>query len=253
MFPSRIGQAVLERLARAGCVAADEETEDLLTAAPDVVTLMTWVSRREQGEPLAWIVGAVQFLDHEVRVDHGVFVPRAQSAELAVRAGDLLPARGRAADLCTGSGVIAVHLASVRPGAEIVGTDIDPRAVSCARRNGVTAAVADMDGGLCSRIFDVVTAVTPYVPTAAMHLLPPDVTRYEPGLALHGGNDGMDHVRRLVAGAARLLRRDGWLLSEIGGDQDASVKPLLAAAGFAQLSFWRDADGDPRGVVAKLA
>lgn len=253
MFPSRIGQDVSERLARAGCVAADEEAEDLLTSAPDVVTLMAWVFRREQGEPLAWIVGRVRFLGQEIRVEQGVFVPRAQSAELALRAADLLPASGRAADLCTGCGVIAVHLSSARPDAEIVGTDIDPRAASCARRNGIAAAVADMDEGLCPGVFDVVTAVTPYVPTAAMHLLPSDVIRHEPGVALHGGSDGMDHVRRAVSGAARLLRRGGWLLSEIGGDQDAVVEPVLAAAGFSQPSFWHDTDGELRGVAARLA
>lgn len=245
-------QDVLDRLARAGCVAADEEADELLTAAPDMTTLMAWVARRERGEPLAWITGRARFLGHELHVATGVFVPRAQTAELAIRAAELLPASGRAADLCTGCGAIAVHLASLRPGASVVGTDLDAVAAACARHNGVHAVVADMDAGLSSGVFDVVSAVTPYVPTDAMRLLPPDVTRYEPALALDGGKDGLDEVRRLVAGAARLLRRGGWLLTEIGGNQDASIGPEMRAAGFSRLTFWRDADADLRGVAAQL-
>lgn len=251
MFSARVRTEVLERLALAGCVAADEETEDLLAAAPSWVTLMAWVARRERGEPLAWIVGSVRFLGKIVQVDPGVFVPRAQTAELALRAAELLPPRGRAADLCTGSGAVAVHLWSARPGADVVGTDVDAVAAACARRNGVQVVVADMDRGLAGGTFDLVSAVTPYVPTDALRVLPADVTRYEPRAALHGGRDGLDLVRRLVAGAARILRPGGWLVTEIGGDQDAPMETLLAAAGFRHATFWRDADGDLRGVSAQ--
>lgn len=248
---SRVARVVIERLARAGCVAADEEAEDLVRWAPDQPTLMSWVSRREQGEPIAWIVGTVGFCGHEVRVDQGVFVPRAQSSELARRGAELLGARGRAADLCTGSGAVAVHLAVSRPGAAVVATDLDPRAVACARRNGVAAVVADADLGLCGGAFDVVTAVPPYVPTDALRLLPADVTRYEPRVALDGGRDGLDLVRRLAAGAARLLRPGGWLVTEIGGDQDTATAQILAEGGFGEPAFWRDAEGDLRGAAAR--
>lgn len=235
---------------RAGCVAADEEAEELLAAASDHSTLTAWVNRRERGEPVAWIVGAVRFLGRLVHVRPGVYVPRAQSTELAVRAADLLSERGRAADLCTGCGAIAMYLSSVRPAAAVVGTDLDPGAAAAARRNGVAVVLADMDQGLSSRAFDVVCAVTPYVPTGALHLLPADVTRYEPRTALDGGVDGLDNVRRLAVGAARLLRPGGWLLTEIGGDQGALVEPVLTAAGFGPPAFWRDREGDLRGVAA---
>lgn len=245
-------QRIVERLARAGCVAAAEEAGELLAAAPDGPTLMSWVSRRERGEPLAWIVGSIRFLGVPVLVDPGVFVPRAQTGELGVRAAGLLPERGRAADLCTGSGAIAVYLSSVRPDACVVGTDLDRAAVVCARRNGVIAVVADMDRGLASGSFDLVSAVTPYVPSDEMRLLPSDVVTYEPALALDGGADGLRHVRRLVTGAARLLSRGGWLLTEIGGDQDVLVGPILSAAGFGEPTFWSDEDGDLRGLAAQL-
>ncbi len=243
---------VVERLARAGCVAAAEESDELLRAAPDEPTLLTWVARRERGEPLAWIVGSVGFRGISVRVDPGVFAPRAQTEGLAARAAGLLPEQGRAADLCTGSGVVAAYLSAVRPAACVVGTDLDRAAVACARRNGVAAIVADMDLGLVSGGFDLVTAVTPYVPSDEMRLLPSDVVTYEPAIALDGGSDGLHHVRRLVAGAARLLSRGGWLLTEIGGDQDVLVGPALAAAGFDEPTFWCDEEGDLRGVMARL-
>ncbi len=252
VFAPEVGNEVAERLARAGCVAPEEETGELLASAPDPATLTAWVLRRERGEPLAWIVGGVRFAGRTVHVDPGVYVPRAQTAELALRAGDLLPERGRAADLCTGSGAVAAYLASVRPSAAVVASDIDSRAVGCARRNGVRAVVADMDGGLESGAFDVVCAVTPYVPSGAMHVLPADVTRWEPRAALDGGPDGLGHVRRLAVGAARLLRAGGWLLTEIGGDQGTLVAPLLAASGFDSLTFWHDDEGDLRGVAARF-
>jgi release factor glutamine methyltransferase len=251
-FSPDVREEVLGRLNRAGCVAADEETDELLAAAPSRDTLQTWTARREHGEPLAWIVGQTRFLGRVVHVAPGVYVPRAQSGELARRAAEHLPAGGRAADLCTGSGAIAVHVAATNPAAAVVATDRDRTAVSCARRNGVHAVVADMDRGLCSGAFDLVCAVTPYVPTGAMDLLPADVTRYEPLGALDGGDDGLDLVRQLAAGAARILRPGGWLLTEIGGDQDLLVAPILTARGFGRLTFWRDEDGDLRGVEARL-
>ena len=243
---------VAERLARAGCIAAEEEAAVLVGEAPDGATLETWVTRRERGEPPVWIVGWVEFLGRRVRVDPGVYVPRAQSEELAERAAGVLPERGRAADLCTGSGALASHLISARPAATVVATDVDPRAVRCARANGVTAAVADLDAGLRSGAFDVVCAVTPYVPSPELHLLPADVLRYEPRHALDGGRDGLDVIRRVVVGAARLLRPGGWLVTEIGGDQDGPAGELLAAAGFGGPTFWWDGDGDLRGVAARL-
>lgn len=243
---------VVERLALAGCVAAEEESDELVAAAPDLETLEVWLSRRERGEPLAWITGRVDFAGHALRVDPGVYVPRAQTAELAARAADLLPKRGRAADLCTGSGAVAAHLMTVRPAAAVVGTDLDRRAVACARHNGVAAVLADLDRGLRSRTFDVVAAVTPYVPTGELRLLPADVIRYEPRHALDGGADGLDVVGRLVAGALRLLRPGGWLVTEIGGDQAAQLRPTLAAAGFAPPALWYDEDGDLRGLAARL-
>ncbi len=243
--------AVVGRLRAAGCVAAEEEADLLVGAAPGVDVLDSWLVRRERGEPLAWIVGRSRFCGRDVRVDPGVYVPRWQSEELAARGAALLKPQGRALDLCTGSGAIAVHLAAAVPDATVIATDLDPAAVSCARRNGVTAVVADLGSPFARASFDVVTLVAPYVPRAAMALLPPDVQRHEPALALDGGADGLDVVRRGVTDASRLLRRGGHLVVEIGGDQLAAIEAALEAAGFVRLDAWTDDDGDLRGVAAR--
>lgn len=245
-------EAVTHRLEAAGCVAADEEAAELLAAAPDAPTLEAWLRRREQGEPSAWITGTLRFCGQTLHVTPGVYVPRIQSEELARRAAALLPDNGRAVDLCTGAGAVAAHLMAQVPTAAVIGIDIDERAAACARRNGVPSAVADVAGLPCrDRGFDVVTAVAPYVPTSDLRLLPADVQRYEPRLALDGGADGLDLVRRVVATAGRLLRPGGWLLVEIGGDQDEALAPTLAAGAFDLVTPWWDEDSDLRGLVAR--
>ena len=243
-------ETAVARLVAAGCVAAQEEAEELLVAAPDPTALDAMLRRRESGEPLAWITGVVRFCDHTIHVDPGVYVPRIQTEELARRAAAKLARAGQAVDLCTGAGAVAVHLAAAAPTALVVGVDIDLTSASCARRNGVHAVVGDLDASLRSRAFDVVTAVAPYVPTDAMRLLPADVQRYEPSHALHGGDDGLDVVRRVVLGAARLLTPGGALLVELGGDQGRHLLPTLEASGFDRAEFWFDEDGELRGVQA---
>ena len=245
-------ETVTSRLAAAGCVAADEEAHELLAAAPDDGTLEAWIRRREDGEPLAWITGTVRFCGHALHVHPGVYVPRLQSEELARHAATLLAASGgRAADLCTGAGAIAVHLMAAVPEATVIGVDIDVPSVVCARRNGVTAVVADLDRPLRANAFEVVTAVAPYVPTGELRFLPADVQGHEPRLALDGGRDGLDVVRRIVVSAARLLWPGGWLLIELGGDQDQALTRTLAASGFDSATAWSDEEGDLRGLAAQ--
>jgi release factor glutamine methyltransferase len=255
-------EQITRRLAAAGCVAASEEAEELVAAAPDLDTLEGWLAQREAGVPLAWITGGLLFAGHRLTIDPGVYVPRAQSEELARRAAAMLASRVgaapngepvRAADLCTGAGAIAAHLAAAVPEAIVVGVDVDGRAARCAHHNGVFVVVGDVGAPLRAGVFDLVTAVAPYVPRHALALLPSDVQRYEPRLALDGGDDGLIIVRRAVEDAARLLRAGGWLLLEVGGEQDEALAPALAQAGFVGLESWCDEEGDLRGVAARLA
>lgn len=249
---------VVERLERAGCVAAVEEANLLIATAPNADSLAISLRRREAGEPLAWIIGSIDFCGRPLRVDAGVYVPRVQSEDLARRAASRLSERAagddgtiRAADLCTGAGAIARHLSDAVPTALVVGVDCDPRAAACARRNGVFAITGDLGSPLRTGSFDVVTAVAPYVPTDRIGLLPPDVRRHEPRRALDGGIGGLVLVRRVIADAGRLLRPGGWLLIEVGSDQDELLAPDLVAVGFGSANTWEDENGDLRGVTAQ--
>jgi release factor glutamine methyltransferase len=244
--------AVVARLVAAGCIAATEEAVELIAAAPDATVLEQWLRRREAGEPPGWITGRMEFCRRPLHLASGVYVPRVQTEELARRAAMRLPDHGRAVDLCTGAGAIAAHLLHEVPTATVFGVDLDLAAAACARRNGVLAVAADLDAALHgAHTFDVVTAVAPYVPTGDLRLLPTDVQRYEPRAALDGGADGLDLVRRVIEAAARLLRSGGWLLTEIGGNQDHALAATLAAHGFAVTEPWFDEDGDLRGIAAR--
>ena len=212
------------------------------------------VSRRVSGEPLAWVTGNVTFLGHRVVVRPGVYVPRWQTEALARRAVELLPDGGLAADLCTGSGAIAVALSRARPGARVVGTDIDPVACRCAAENGVEVFAGNLAEPLPDELnghFDVVIAVVPYVPSHEIIYLPRDVREHEPLLALDGGHDGTRVLEQAVWAGAELLHSDGALLLEMGGDQAETLRGVLTAAGFGALQTYEDDDGDLRGIEAK--
>ena len=235
------------RLAAAGCIAADEEAEMLLEAAAgDGGRLEALLRRREAGEPVEWIIGWAPFCGLRVMVHPGVYVPRAQTEVLARAAAAHLPRGGTAVDLATGSGAVAVVLRAVA-GADgvVVATELDPVAAACARANGITVHEGDLDDPLPRELegrVDVLTANVPYVPTGALALLPRDVRDHEPVLALDGGADGLDLVRRVLAAAPRWLRPvSGRVLVEIGPDQ---------AAAFPAPPFvhHRDADGDVRAL-----
>ncbi len=248
-------QVTATRLRAAGCLTADDEAALFVEAAPDPATLDRWIERREQGEPPAWIIGSVTFGGLSITVDHGVYVPRPHSEELAIRAASALralPLEHRvAADLCTGSGAVAAYLQASVPDSVVVGVDVDARAVHCARRNGVPTVRGNLGDPLGSGVFGVVTAVVPYVPTDRLQFLPPDVVDHEPTAALDGGPDGLTVARCVVASAGRLLRRDGHLFLELGGDQFELLTPHLANNGFGHLEPWFDYDGDLRGVSAR--
>jgi release factor glutamine methyltransferase len=243
---------VVARLAAAGCVAPEDEARELLRDAPDDEELEARLRRRERGEPLEWIVGRARFLDLEVHLVPGVYVPRVQTEELARRAAAALPPTGTAVDLCTGSGAIAAWLRRERPEAFVLGVDLDPLAARCAHDNGVHTVVGDLAEPVhLPGLVDVVTAVAPYVPTGDRRLLPADVQRHEPVRALDGGNDGLAVVGRVVAHAAALQRPGGRLLVELGGDQDDLLAPDLARHGFRSIDSWHDDEGDLRGLAAR--
>lgn len=250
-------QPLAAMLSRAGFIAADEEADELLKcAAGDVGLLDSLVARRLTGEPLAWIVGRVFFCGLEIRVDPGVYVPRWQSEPLARRAAERLPTAGTAIDLCTGTGAIARTLSARRPGARVVASDIDERAVACATANGVEVYRGDLFAPLPRTLqarVDVVVGVLPYVPTPDLPLLQRDTFAFESTLAYDGGPDGTEILRRALKDSSRFLRRGGALLLELGGGQADLLRDDLVRVGYADVTVLRDEEGDVRGLDATLA
>ncbi|MEA2828312.1 MAG: release factor glutamine methyltransferase [Actinomycetota bacterium] len=254
VLPTIGGVDIAARLSAAGCVAPDQEAAELVAAARDPEELEALVVRRMSGEPLAWLVGSVDFCGIRVAVHPGVYVPRWQSEALARRAAALLPPAGVAVDLCTGAGAVACVLQAEAPSAVVVASDIDPRAVACALANRVHALVGDLDQPLPATLrgeVDVMTAVVPYVPTDELSFLPRDVVAYEPRPALDGGPGGLRLLSAVVRLSPRWLRPGGWLLLELGGDQAPTVAAAMTAAGFVDIAVLTDEEGDDRAIEAR--
>jgi release factor glutamine methyltransferase len=243
---------LIATLSAAGFVAAEEEAEELLqSSGNDALALALMVSRRLAGEPLAWLVGQAPFAGLDVPVMSGVYVPRWQSTELALRAVARLPESGVAADVCTGSGAIALALHQGRPRARIVATDTDPIAVENARANGVEVYEGDLLSPVPSELkgrLDVVVAVVPYVPTTALELLPHDTLTFEDVEHYDGGPHGTALLERLATEAPDYLRHGGRLVLELGGDQAERMAPLLEHLGYGSVESWSDGEGDVRGI-----
>jgi release factor glutamine methyltransferase len=218
------------------------------------------VRRRQAGEPVAYLVGHKEFWGIDLLVDRRVLVPRPDTETLVEEALDRLDARladappPRVADVGTGSGALALALAHARPFAAICASDVSPDALAIARTGAerlglpVTFVEGDLAGPLLPHApFDLVVANLPYIPTGDLADLPPEVL-CEPRLALDGGADGLDLVRRLVAEAGALLGPGGALAVEIGAGQAAAVAALFEAAGFGAIRTRRDLGGIDRVV-----
>jgi release factor glutamine methyltransferase len=205
-------------------------------------TLREGVRRRAAGEPLQYVTGEVAFRHLVLKVRPGVLIPR---PETEVLVDTVLPAvcaanadRGEAlvADLCTGSGCVALSIASECPGAMVLATDISPLAVEIAAENaarlGLSEVVATLDGDLFAPLplgargtLDLVVSNPPYIPSADVPTLPAEVAGFEPHLALDGGADGLDVYRRILAGGRQWLRPGGLLAVEL----DQRMVPKAAA------------------------
>jgi release factor glutamine methyltransferase len=245
-------RALVSTLSTAGFVAPDEEAYELgARAGDDDALLDALVGRRLTGEPLAWITGRISFCDLELRVDPGVYVPRWHTELLARRAVELLPPAGTAVDLCTGTGAIARTLSAAHPGARVMATDMDERAVACARANGVEAYCGDLfaplPGALDGQV-DLVVGVVPYVPTPALALLQRDTLTFESPLSYDGGPDGTDILRRVLTESPPYLRPGGTVLVELGGEEADALRDDLSRLGYADVAVLLDEEDDVRGL-----
>ncbi|MEE4543775.1 putative protein N(5)-glutamine methyltransferase [Streptomyces sp. V4-01] len=225
-------------LRAAGCVFAEEEARLLIEAADGPADLAAKVALRASGLPLEHVVGWAEFAGLRIAVDPGVFVPRRRTEFLVDRALALGREGAVVLDLCCGSGAVGAALATGLRGVELHAADLDAAAVRCARRNvaplGGTAYEGDLYAPLPGRLrgrVDLLAANVPYVPTAEVPLLPAEARDHEAPLALDGGPDGLDVLRRVVAGAPRWLAPGGALLFETTERQAREAVRILRRAG----------------------
>ncbi|MGW3937762.1 putative protein N(5)-glutamine methyltransferase [Streptomyces phaeochromogenes] len=228
---------VVTALRSAGCVFAEDEARLILSTARTPAELTVMVDRRVAGLPLEHVLGWAEFRGLRIAVEPGVFVPRRRTEFLVEQAVALAPEAPVVVDLCCGSGAVGAALAVALPGAELHAADVDPAAVRCARRNvGAGARVYEGDlfealpRALCGRI-GILAANVPYVPSGEVGLLPPEARDHEPLVALDGGGDGLDVLRRVAAEAPRWLAPGGSLLVETSERQAGLAVEILADAG----------------------
>lgn len=220
------------------------------------------IARRAAREPFAYIVGTKEFwgLDFEVTPD--VLIPRPETEFVVEALLNSLPSSDtalRVLDLCTGSGCVGIAIAHERPQWTVVAADISAKALAVVRRNaerhGVADRVSTEQGDLFSSItgrFDAIVANPPYVPGPDRASLQPEVGTFEPKVALFGGADGLEVIRRLIVGAAAHLGPGGLLLFEFGFNQDRAVAELIGAVPALTMEpFVHDLQGIPRVAIAR--
>jgi release factor glutamine methyltransferase len=229
--------AVVARLRAAGCVFAEDEARLLVEAAAGPAELDAMVERRVGGDPLEQVLGWAEFLGLRIALEPGVFVPRRRTELLARHAATLAGRGAVVVDLCCGSGAVGTAVYAAVPGIEVFASDVEPAAVRCARRN-ITGAVFEGDlyeplpDSLRGKV-DVLVANAPYVPSEAVELMPPEARLHEPLVALDGGADGLDVLRRIVTEAPAWLAPGGYLLFETSTQQAPAATQMVAAAGLA--------------------
>ncbi len=252
--PSLPRSALVARLRAAGCVFAEDEADLLISTAASPRELAAMAGRRTSGEPLEHVLGWAWFCGMRTAVGAGVFVPRRRTEFLVRQAAEALRPVTRQCreaapvpvlvDLCCGSGAVGAALASQADGhVELHAGDVDPAAVRCARRNVAAYGghvhhgdlYEPLPAGLRGRV-DVLVANVPYVPADEVPLLPPEARLHEPRVALDGGPDGLDVLRRVAAGAPAWLAPGGSLLVETSERQAPRALEAVAGCGLAARS-----------------
>lgn len=258
-------------IARELVCAASGKTQEALIAdrnlyASEEICLRVenFVRRHLTGEPTAYILGQWDFYDMTLTVTPDVLIPRDDSmavTELAIKKALYLPQNPRILDLCTGSGCIGLAIARRVKDAKLTLGDVSPEALRVAKKNA-----ADLHlGGRVSCVhadalqpvapflgkFDLIVSNPPYVTTAEMERLDPSVRDYEPHLALHGGEDGLDFYRAIVKNYTPALRPGGCLALEFGQGQESAVCAILEGAGYQILEWKEDNSGILRAVLAQ--
>lgn len=279
-------RAAAQRLAAAGVESAELDAGLLLEHATGLARLRRMalgdegvaadaarrfedaVTRRAARVPLQHIVGTTSFLGLELEVDGRVLVPRPETEQLVVQASACIAGQAapRILDLGTGSGCIALALARMHPGAEVVAMDVSEAALEVAqinaRRNGLEGRVRwchgdafGSEGWVAAEMgwFDLVVSNPPYIPSGEIEALEPEVRGHDPRLALDGGADGLGPYRSLAAHAWKGLAAGGWLALEFGDGQGEALLSLLGGGPWEDARLGKDLSGRDRVLIVRAS
>ena len=221
--------------------------------APQLERYQAAIVRRQAGEPVAYILGQQGFWSLELEVAAHTLIPRPDTELLVETVLALLPATPAALlDLGTGTGAIALALASERPAWRLTGVDRVSEAVALAERNRARLKLSNASfaeshwfSALVGQRFQLIVSNPPYIAVDDRHLAEGDV-RFEPSSALVAGADGLDDIRLIIQQAPGYIEAGGWLLLEHGFDQAVAVRELLSARGFSAVESRRDLGGHER-------
>lgn len=222
----------------------------------------TIVEKRASHIPFQYLTGRQEFMGLGFQVNEHTLIPRQDTEVLVEEALYHLSDGMRILDLCTGSGCILLSLLRYSNECEGIGIDLSPKALEVARENARQLQVdaVFLEGDLFAplmdfvsektrdTLFDMVVSNPPYIETAVIGTLMPEVCEHEPRMALDGGEDGLDFYRKIVGQASSHMRRGGYLLFEIGCQQGNVVKELMCQAGFEQVEVRKDYTGLDRVV-----
>ena len=231
---------------------------------PELEALRVLVKRRAAREPLQHIVGSTSFCGLEIVVNRDVMIPRPETELLAERAWQFLSGLtsgpSTVLDFGTGSGCLAIVIAVKCPSAAVVAVDSSAAALEVARQNAAQHGVSDrvqylladgLAGVPAESCFDLIVSNPPYIPSAEIATLQPEVRDHDPLVALDGGADGLDHYRRLASGAGPRLASRGKLMVELGDGQRAAVSEVFGSQGWRVESVERDDAGCERILIAR--
>jgi release factor glutamine methyltransferase len=231
-----------------------------------ILEIEGFLKRRSKREPLQYILGYTDFRGLRIKVAKGILIPRPETELLVEEAVKIISnfkirnSKLMILDLCTGSGCIALALARKCPSAEVYGTDSSEVAIAYAKENAAINRIKNatfLRGNLFEPVrrpatFNLIVSNPPYIRKNDIKALQPEIRDWEPVEALDGGEDGLDYYRVIIPEARGFLKKDGFLMLELGIDQSEAVKRIALDAGFMDISLKKDYAGIERILMAKV-